>query len=147
MGPYQIGQRMVNVTNLTNEELHNNMLFGVEFSQTLADEMRDRMGELKPAIDEAKFLEDMLKVIDYRKEQKPASVTWPEVLEWFKKTYMPTDIFRWQDMAEYFDKSPSWATRRTQKLINEGLLESFGNGLLRRPAINLGQKMTIHPGG
>lgn len=103
------------------------------------------MEQIHWAVEWTEFLEGMQELADY-KAQKPKGVTWDDVLDWFKKRYVPTDQFRLKDMAIQFDKQNGWVKARVDKLIAEGYLESYGNGLLRRPAIRLGEKMRLHPG-
>lgn len=116
-------------------------------------ELNERMDAIRPAIEEAKFLDDMLRVIDIAKaKRKPLprpkrqEVPWQTIRNWFLNNYMPTDSYKIKDMMIEFDKPKSWAVERTQRLVQEGFLEHWGNGLLRRPAINEGRETRVHVG-
>lgn len=116
-------------------------------------ELNERMDAIRPALEEAKFLDDMLKVIDMAKAKrklaprpKVKEIPYTKVREWFLNQYEPTDTYRIKDMMIEFDKPKKWAVERTQRLLSEYLLEHWGNGLLRRPAINEGRETRVHVG-
>jgi hypothetical protein len=116
-------------------------------------ELKRRMEELRPVLAEYETLQEMRSIIEaatdaIRKERGKAdkSVPWTKVTSWFLANYMPTDSFKSADLRIAFDKSTDWASARTKKLLEEGYLESWGNGLLRRPARNERRTTTVNVG-
>lgn len=134
------------------------------FLVKLEKDFKQRMQELQSAVDETAFLEGMLKTLGPETKAKPKAkakraktkrakptpkpdvVTWDTVVQWFKDNYGPTDQYRTRELQEQFDKPQPWAHRRTQKLCEAGLLERYGNGLYRRPAIYTGEQARVHVG-
>lgn len=130
-----------------------------KFLDKLHRDFTARMKVLRTeAVDEYEFLEDLLKTLEddsvpvaererqTRQFLRSVEVSWDMVEAWFRNNYGPTDRFRVRDLALQFDKTTSWASRRTEKLLEVGLLETYGNGLYRRPPIHTGEKARLSVG-
>ncbi|HWI69264.1 MAG TPA: hypothetical protein VNS88_12955 [Nitrospiraceae bacterium] len=110
-------------------------------------ELNRRMDKLRPIMLEVKHLEDMLKLIEAAQGmKKEPSIPWDQIIDWFKNNVAPTDVVKTRDLEIAFDRGYGWADARMKKLLEEGYLEPFGNGLLRRPAVNEGRHAIIRPG-
>jgi hypothetical protein len=127
-----------------------------KFLDKLHRDFTNRMKELQAAVDETEFLEGLLQTLETEAAPKKrrgvgpyartAEVPWPVVQTWFLATYGPTDQYRNRELAEHFDKTPGWAQIRTNKMLKEGMLERYGNGLYRRPAIYTGELARLSVG-
>jgi len=120
-----------------------------ESRDAVLTELRRRMEELRPVLEEVKRLEEYMEIIEIAERQiekinKP--IPYEDIVRWFKRTYAPTDVFHYKDMRIAFDRSNEWVRERAEYLRKDGYLEGYGNGLWRRPAIDENRSITVHPG-
>src|SRR5262245_1428689 len=97
------------------------------------DAIRLRLFQLQPYVDEAKLLETMLSIIDYKVESTRTILSTKQMIE---RLVLATDydeiIFN-KDITGPVGCASSTATRNLKRLVSEGVLEKFGRGYRRVP--------------
>jgi len=102
-------------------------------------EMRKRIKELEPAVQEYERLAEIMEIIEYAVQERDELRA-----KLSQKTGSKRNVDRWataldfdeivkaQDLADEFSKSPSWARNHLNRLTDLDVLEKWGKGEWRR---------------
>jgi hypothetical protein len=111
--------------------------------------VRGRMKDLEPQVGEARWLQEQLAIVNYaigvrddllaqieRLSRPPAT---RENIDRWGNNLEADLIVRADDLAEYFDKTATWARNHLNRMVKEGILEKWGKGQFRRKPDRAGE--------
>jgi hypothetical protein len=110
-----------------------------DFIKKFQEEAMTRRQELAPAVDEYERLMEIMEIIEFAIQQRDELLAklntkagskrnvdlWATTLDF-------DEIVKAGDLADEFNKSPSWARNHLIRLTDDGVLEKWGKGQWRR---------------